>query len=1241
MSEILGIDLGTNSIGLTKRNTELGKNVIDQLEYFSSIVFQKGVGTGKTGEFSFAAKRTKHRSARRLYQARKYRIWETLDVLRRFGFCPISENELDQWRKYDKSKGLKRKYPVEAIQFERWIRLDFDGDGISDYSSPYQLRAELATKQFDFANQIDKYKLGRALYHISQRRGFKSSKGETIKEQEKEAESFETGTNVVEIQIDLKKSEEKKSKDLLDYMKKHNLPTVGCCFYQLQEEGIRVSASNFQAVRSNYVEEIKFIFNFQNELDIDSDFFRIINKAIFYKRPLRSQKGLVGKCTLETAKARCPLSHPEFETFRAWSFINNILFRKTPNDEWKNLSIDLKEQLFDDKFLRTKSNFKFEEIREWIERKVGFNLYAKSKTINYKDKTNVAGCPISARLKNLLGNDWKNFQKETNKTRINKKTGEIHKISYSMEDIWHICFSFEDEERIVDFAKNSLEFDEKQTKTLINLWAAIPQGYSMLSLKAIKNINEFLKEGLIYTDAVLLAKLPDILGKELWDKNKEFFLSKISKITEQNRKEKRILNIVNNLVANYKSLELNEQFAYKKTDYTLDHTDHKDIEMAAIENFGEKSWEKMPQDEKKEVIAEVTVKYQEFFSSSIRDFYKLPKLGESLKYFLAYKTEFEFLKCKNNFIDPSTDLPCKCSACKKLNLIYHPSQIEFYKPAKPQNIDWKGKLLSLKLLESPKIGSFKNPMAMRTLHELRKAINYLLKEGIISEETRVIIETAKDLNDSNMRWAIETYQREREKENKIFEDAIKELYGNSDKIVTTDEIDKVRIFMEQYEIPDQGKEKDLVQITEQKKKSKERGVIYNKDITKYRLWLEQGCRCIYTGKMISISDLFSENKIDFEHTIPRSISFDNSLANLTVCDAYFNRNIKRNQIPSQLSNYKDILRRLEPWEEKIERLSDNVNYWKLKSKQAQIKESKDDAIRQKHLWQMELDYWKNKLDRFKMEEVTSGFRNSQLVDTRIITKYATHYLKSVFNHVDVQKGTVNATFRKILGVQSVDEKKSRDKHSHHAIDAAILTLIPSAGKRDRMLKLYYEIEEKKRAENVDQLKIELDKERRSCNLGNVSGISKFIEEKILINHVSKDQSFTPAHKKGRKRGKEVLIKDSQGNLKTKWITGESIRGQLHLDTFFGKIKKVKRDKTGKPLKNEKGDWIYDEKNEGFRFVLRKPINSIDKLDQIVDPDLIKIIEKQLNGRNLKTAISEGIYMYNRNGNITGSKIRHI
>ena len=63
MSKILGLDLGTNSIGIAVRNPDNGNRIEDQLEFFRSVIFKSGVGTGKTGEFSYAAERTKYRSS--------------------------------------------------------------------------------------------------------------------------------------------------------------------------------------------------------------------------------------------------------------------------------------------------------------------------------------------------------------------------------------------------------------------------------------------------------------------------------------------------------------------------------------------------------------------------------------------------------------------------------------------------------------------------------------------------------------------------------------------------------------------------------------------------------------------------------------------------------------------------------------------------------------------------------------------------------------------------------------------------------------------------------------------------------------------------------------------------------------------------------------------------------------------------------------------------------------------------
>ncbi|MGE0079510.1 MAG: type II CRISPR RNA-guided endonuclease Cas9 [Bacteroidales bacterium] len=1291
MAKILGLDLGTNSIGWAIRNTLINKN--EQIEKYGVTIFEKGVGEGKSGEFSFAAERTKKRSTRRLYQSRKYKLWKTLDILIENGYCPLSSDGFNRWRKYDKEKALKgeggRAYPIDDKTFDSWIKLDFNNDGKPDYSSPYQLRADLVEVKLDFTKETDRYKLGRALYHIAQRRGFKSSR--------KDVAVHDTGEKQDA------KSELKKETEFENNLQKRfgkslsDFSTIGSALAYVEKQGERVRLEWIQhTFRKHCKDECTRIFEFQS-IGVESNLYKKLiesgknryNGAIFFQRPLRSQKGLVGKCTLETNKYRCPISHPEFETFRALSFLNNIQYRKEKNGEWINLSNDLKNEIYDKYFYRqSKAHFNFNEIREYIQKRefkdknIAWVLDYKAKTINYSDKTNVSGCPISARLKDIFGDDWHNYEKTTALKRVNKKTGEEHSIVYNIEDIWHVLFSFDDEEMVFQFATEKLQLDEEKTKKFMIAWKACPEGYSMLSLNAIKKINVFLHKGFIYTEAVLMANIPEIIGEGIWSKeeNQQLVKDSITRLITANRDEKQILNIVNNLVAAYKSLHDDEKYGFKDTTYTLTNSDKESIKQTIVETIGEKTWEEKVIN-KTEIIDTVNYLYQctfrtgfetilhgdnryhkvafngkTYYKSTSHQFYKLPRIVDTLKDFILVYF-------------PKVDE-------KQLSKLYHPSMIETYAPSKPNKDD--GKLY----LQSPKTGAFKNPMAMRTLYELRKLINYLIKTGQIDEETRIVVETARDLNDANQRWAIETYQRQRQNENNEFADAIKGLLENKDYSTlpnpdSDEDIDKVRIWYEQVKNNQISKgsgeytqnrwtnqSTDLFQKLSQAKQM----------VDKYRLWKEQRCICMYTGRVISISDLFNENKVDFEHTIPRSISFDNSLANLTVCFAHYNRYIKKNQIPTQLPNYENdvpiggetytaIKPRLKDWEDKVEHIKTMIEFWKGKSKHASTKNQKDDAIRQRHLWAMELKYWQNKLGRFTIGEVTTGFKNSQLVDTQLISKYALHYLKTAFNTVDVQKGTVTSDFRKIVEIQNIYEKKSRAKHSHHSIDALILTLIPHANQRDKILKIFYEyLEEKQIAKDTgkyqkrDWLKSELDKEVSKLELPMLETIIEEIDNNILINNIARDKALVKGKKVVRRRGKVVFLKDKQGNPlldsdgnpKPKVAKGDCIRGELHKDTFLGAIKL--------PLKNEQGHYMVEQGkfiyDNTLLYVVREPLlykkdaaspgfKSLEDLKScIVDKHLFDIIQKQIDGRNFKDALSEGIFMYNRKGEKV-NKIRHV
>ncbi len=1243
MSKIFGLDLGTNSIGWALRNPDLTGN---QIEKFGVITFPTGVGKDDYGRYtkSYAAERTKKRSTRRLYQSRKYRLWATLEHLIKEKYCPLSIDDLNKWRHYDKEEARKnnnagRVYPVWNTTFDAWIKLDFDSDGKPDYTSPYQLRKELAETELDFSKEINRYKLGRVLYHIAQRRGFKSSRKGADDTKPKDNEEI----------TDLQYSEKKKNKVIEDLFGKYpQAKTIDWLYALLETDKIRIRESIAQfAIRENYKDEIKHIFQFQ-KLGLEHSIYKKLvetgnNKndgSIFYQRPLRSQKGLIGKCTLEPNKYRAPISHPSFELFRAWSFINNVRYKSASdsNAYWKTLSLDLKKEVLDKLFFRkSKTYFPFSEIVDFLSKKGNTGQF------NYPLKTTVTGCPVSARLKDIFGDDYLNIK------IAKEKAPKSQKAYYDIEDIWHVLFSYEDQEYVAEFADKKLKLSPENIKQFVIAWNTFPVGYGMLSINAINKINVFLQKGLIYTEAVLMANIPKIIGKELWPENEKLLLENISGIIDENRRQKTILNIVNNLVSKHKNLKVSEKFGHKDNNYKLDDLDKKDILKAIEETFGTSKWTEKPAQEQQQIFTIVTDCYQAYFKQtglSVKYIHNEKHFEIKSEKHFYYKTETGYYRLPKLIDTLSEFLLAHFEISEKqIQKIYHPSEINIYPPAKE---DKDGVLK----LGSPKTGSFKNPMAMRTLHELRKLMNYMIETKQIDNETRLVVEVARDLNDSNKRWAIEAWQRQREAENQEFATAIEELLKTNSSInanaKSNNDIDKLRLFYEQND------EQTLPPVSEEetkgkKKKSFEKDEVVRwgghgkKLIDKYRLWVEQGYQCIYTGKFIKLTDLFNQNVIDFEHTIPRSISFDNSLANQTVCFHDYNRTVKKNQIPTQLNNYdKDfgghtaILPRLEKWKEKVERIKQQIDFWKTKSKKAADKQRKDDAIKQRHLWQMELSYWKNKLDRFTITEITSGFKNSQKIDTQLISKYALHYLKTYFDKVDVQKGSVTAEFRKIYSLQVPDEKKDRSKHSHHAKDAAVLTLIPIAAKRDEILKTYYEHKEQKKHYTTEPYKS--FKREFVWNIDDI----------ILINNITKNQTLTPAKRKVRKRGKEVFI---EGTNKPMWATGNSVRGQLHQETFYGAIKPAKRGEKGNIEKNEKGQFVQEEK---IKYVVRVPFQykkdsntpgfkTLDEIKkQIVDGGLKSQIEEQVQkAGGLKEAFDLGIYLLDKSGKPHGNKIRHI
>jgi CRISPR-associated endonuclease Csn1 len=147
----------------------------------------------------------------------------------------------------------------------------------------------------------------------------------------------------------------------------------------------------------------------------------------------------------------------------------------------------------------------------------------------------------------------------------------------------------------------------------------------------------------------------------------------------------------------------------------------------------------------------------------------------------------------------------------------------------------------------------RNPTVTRTLNEVRKVINNLIRAH--GKPDLIRVELARELRQpKKRREETDKKNREREKQRKV---AVKELEAN--------------------DIPANGR-----------------------NIEKWLLWKECNERCPYTGQKIGFDALFRNGQFDIEHIWPRSRSLDNGFANKTLCEVEFNRNIKGNRAPYEI-----------------------------------------------------------------------------------------------------------------------------------------------------------------------------------------------------------------------------------------------------------------------------------------------------------------------------------------------------
>lgn len=291
------------------------------------------------------------------------------------------------------------------------------------------------------------------------------------------------------------------------------------------------------------------------------------------------------------------------------------------------------------------------------------------------------------------------------------------------------------------------------------------------------------------------------------------------------------------------------------------------------------------------------------------------------------------------------------------------------------------------------LAQIRNPAVMRSLTELRKVVNALVRR--YGKPSCVHLELARDLKKSKkQRQAISENNRRNESARaKAAEAIIKADVGIS------------------APSPD--------------------------DIRKVLLAEECHWTCPYTGRSISMRSLLGpEPQFDIEHIVPFSRSMDNSFQNLTLCYVPENRSVKGNRTPWQAYH------------------GDPERYQAILDRVRKFAGDRQTVAAKLRRFTMTDDELEGFLEDFRNRQLNDTAYATSLAAKYLGLLYGGVNDADGRKRVQATSGQATAYFRSLWKLNSILNDgptsdggavpKSRDDHRHHAVDAVVIGLTDAA-----------------------------------------------------------------------------------------------------------------------------------------------------------------------------------------------------
>ncbi|SFE37352.1 type II CRISPR RNA-guided endonuclease Cas9 [Thermophagus xiamenensis] len=277
--------------------------------------------------------------------------------------------------------------------------------------------------------------------------------------------------------------------------------------------------------------------------------------------------------------------------------------------------------------------------------------------------------------------------------------------------------------------------------------------------------------------------------------------------------------------------------------------------------------------------------------------------------------------------------------------------------------------------------SLRNPVVEQVILEALRVVKDIWehygegKEGFFNE---IHVEIGRELkNPADKRKKITSQIQENENTNLRIKALLEELFNDPSvknvRPYSPAQQEILRIYEDgvlngQKEIPD-----DILKISKMARPSKSQ-------LVKYKLWLEQKYRSPYTGEIIPLSQLFT-SAYEIEHIIPQARYFDDSFSNKVICEAEVNRE-KGHQLAFEFITKRGG--------DEIElNFGKKVTILNVEEYQKFVKDHYGRSLRSL-----------SKMRKLLMEDIPDDFIDRQLNDSRYISKVVRNLLSNIVRAED-------------------------------------------------------------------------------------------------------------------------------------------------------------------------------------------------------------------------------------------------